>query len=101
MQQRIDDAASEAARDPSAIRRGYNVNGLITNGPMRGILQGPPSYWVQELTRFAVELGLDTFVFWPSEDQLGQLERFAAEVVPGVREAVTRARKNQGRRPPH
>lgn len=100
MQQRIDDAASEVARAPSAIRRGYNVNGLITNGPLRGILQGPTSYWVEELTRFAVELGLDTFVFWPIEDQLGQLERFAAEVVPGVREAVTRARKNQGRRPP-
>ncbi len=94
MQQRIDEAAAEVKRDPSAIRRAYNVNGLITDGRVRGILQGPPSYWVEELTRFAVELSLDTFVFWPVEDQLGQLERFAAEVAPSVREAVAGERRH-------
>ena len=66
--------------------------GTITDGPARGPLQGPVAHWVETLTRFTVELGLDTFIFWPDGDQLGQLERFAAEVVPRVREAVARAR---------
>ncbi len=48
--------------------------------------------WVKELTRFAVDLGLDTFVFWPADDHLRQLDLFAAEVVPAVREAVERER---------
>jgi hypothetical protein len=50
------------------------------------------AHWVETLTRFTVELGLDTFIFWPDGDQVGQLERFVAEVEPGVREAVARAR---------
>jgi hypothetical protein len=37
-------------------------------------------------------LGFDTFVFWPESDPLAQVERFAREVVPGVREAVAKAR---------
>jgi hypothetical protein len=40
------------------------------------------------LTRFSSELGFDTFVFWPHEDSVAQLEHFAREVAPGVREAV-------------
>jgi len=94
MQRRIDDAAAELERSPAAIRRAYNVNGLIINGRVRGVLQGPPSYWVEELTRFAVELGLDTFIYWPAEDPLQQVERFAAEVVPAVREAVANHRNH-------
>jgi hypothetical protein len=35
---------------------------------------------------------MDTFIFWPLGDHLRQLERFAREVVPGVREAVARQR---------
>ena len=35
---------------------------------------------------------MDTFVYWPSEDHERQVELFAAEVVPGVREAVGRSR---------
>jgi len=31
------------------------------------------------------ELGFDGFVLWPDGDVLAQVERFAAEVVPGVR----------------
>jgi hypothetical protein len=50
------------------------------------------AHWVETLTRFTVELGLDTFIFWPEGEQVAQLERFAAEVVPGVREAVARER---------
>ena len=31
---------------------------------------------------------MDTFIYWPSEDHVRQIEAFASEVVPAVREAV-------------
>jgi len=40
-----------------------------------------------------LELGFDTFVFWPATDAVRQLERLAREVVPAVREAVERERR--------
>jgi alkanesulfonate monooxygenase SsuD/methylene tetrahydromethanopterin reductase-like flavin-dependent oxidoreductase (luciferase family) len=92
MQRLIDEGAGAAGRRPQAIRRLYNLMGTITDGPARGLLQGPVAHWVETLTRFTAEFGLDTFIFWPEGDQLGQLERFAAEVAPRVREAVARAR---------
>lgn len=82
MQRRIDDAAEQAGRDPQEIRRVYNVGGTITDGPTRGLLDGPPEHWIETLAVFASELGFDTFTFWPNEEPLTQLERFAQEVVP-------------------
>jgi alkanesulfonate monooxygenase SsuD/methylene tetrahydromethanopterin reductase-like flavin-dependent oxidoreductase (luciferase family) len=84
----IDEAAVAAGREPSAVRRIYNVSGAIVDGPTRGLLEGPPEHWVETLTEFATELGFDTFVFWPSEDPRVQLERFGREVVPALREAT-------------
>lgn len=92
MQQRITDAAQAAGRQPQAIRRMYNVMGLITDGPVEGFLTGPVDYWVDELTRLAVEVGMDTFIYWPADDRLRQLERFAAEVVPAARAQIAKAR---------
>jgi alkanesulfonate monooxygenase SsuD/methylene tetrahydromethanopterin reductase-like flavin-dependent oxidoreductase (luciferase family) len=92
LQGRIDEAAASAGREPHDVRRAYNLMGRITDGPAEQLLQGPVSHWVEELSGFALELGFDTFVFWPGEDGVSQLERFAAEVVPGVREAVAAAR---------
>lgn len=92
MQQRIDAAALEAGRKPQDIRRVYNVMGQITTGPAERLLVGPVSHWIEQLTRFAVELGIDTFVFWPADERLRQMELFAAEVVPAVRIAVAQAR---------
>jgi alkanesulfonate monooxygenase SsuD/methylene tetrahydromethanopterin reductase-like flavin-dependent oxidoreductase (luciferase family) len=85
LSQRVDKGAVQAGRDPSEIRRVYNVSGTITDGPTRGLLDGPPEHWVETLTSFATDLGFDTFTFWPNEDALGQLERFADEVVPALR----------------
>jgi alkanesulfonate monooxygenase SsuD/methylene tetrahydromethanopterin reductase-like flavin-dependent oxidoreductase (luciferase family) len=87
MQKRIDDAAQGAGRDPSEIRRALNVSGRIVEGPTNGLLDGPPDHWIETLTGFAGELGFDTFVFWPAEEQLTQLERFAGEVVPALSRA--------------
>jgi alkanesulfonate monooxygenase SsuD/methylene tetrahydromethanopterin reductase-like flavin-dependent oxidoreductase (luciferase family) len=91
MAKRIDDAAARAGRDPSTIRRLYNVKGTIADVPASEPLHGPPDHWIETLTGFAVELGFDSFVFWPQEDVVSQIERFAQEVAPGVREAVTAA----------
>ena len=89
MQQRIDDAAVQAGRDPRAIRRLLNVSGTITAGPAQELLQGPPAHWVEALTELAAEQGFDGFVFWATAgDTLEQIERFAADVVPGVRAAT-------------
>jgi hypothetical protein len=51
------------------------------------LLTGNPVHWIETLSVFARELGFDTFVFWPETDPAGQLERFAAEVVPALRES--------------
>jgi alkanesulfonate monooxygenase SsuD/methylene tetrahydromethanopterin reductase-like flavin-dependent oxidoreductase (luciferase family) len=82
---RIDDAAAEAGRDAAEIRRVYNIGGSITDGPVRGILDGPPDQWIETLTAFAGELGFDTFIFWPRDEPEAQLTRFAEEVVPALR----------------
>jgi alkanesulfonate monooxygenase SsuD/methylene tetrahydromethanopterin reductase-like flavin-dependent oxidoreductase (luciferase family) len=92
MQQRISDAALAAGRLPQDIRRIYNVMGLITNGPVQGFITGPLDYWVDELTRLAVKVGMDTFIYWPADDRLHQIELFAAEVVPAVQDQVAKAR---------
>jgi alkanesulfonate monooxygenase SsuD/methylene tetrahydromethanopterin reductase-like flavin-dependent oxidoreductase (luciferase family) len=90
---RIDDAAREAGRDPATIRRILNVGGAITEAPGRGApLIGPPDLWIETLTTWALDLGVDAFIFWPPDSSVTHIERFAADVVPAVREAVARVR---------
>jgi alkanesulfonate monooxygenase SsuD/methylene tetrahydromethanopterin reductase-like flavin-dependent oxidoreductase (luciferase family) len=91
MHERIDAGAENAGREPAEIRRAYNVSGNI-GAEGDGLLEGPASKWVEQLTRFALELGMDTFIYWPSEDRERQVELFASEVVPAVREAVAAER---------
>jgi alkanesulfonate monooxygenase SsuD/methylene tetrahydromethanopterin reductase-like flavin-dependent oxidoreductase (luciferase family) len=86
-QARIDEAAAAAGRDPAAIRRLYNISGRIGSGG-GGFLDGPAAQWVEQLLPLVTETGMDTFVLWPSESPASQLERFAAEVAPALREAV-------------
>jgi alkanesulfonate monooxygenase SsuD/methylene tetrahydromethanopterin reductase-like flavin-dependent oxidoreductase (luciferase family) len=93
MHRRIDEAAREAGRDPAAIRRLYNVSGELTTRATSELLHGPADHWVETLTEFAVDVGFDTFVFWPQSDPADQIERFATEVVPAVRDAVDKARR--------
>ena len=95
MHERIDDAAEGAGREPGEIRRAYNVNGRI--GPESdGLLEGATSKWVEGLTRLTLELGMDTYIYWPSADHVRQIEVFASEVVPAVREAVDKERARRG-----
>lgn len=88
----IDAAALEAGRQPSDIRRIYNIGGFITDrGEGEGVLVGPVGQWVETLIEWARDPGIDTFIFWPTADELRQVERFAAEVAPAVREALSEA----------
>jgi len=68
---RIDEAAAAAGRDPSAIRRVLNVGDLTADA----------------VAVLALEHGFDTFVI--GEDNL---ERFAADVAPKVRELIAEGR---------
>ena len=90
MQARIDEFAVDAGRDPADIARVYNVWGRLNGAG--DFLQGGVSQWIDELTELAVVHGMDTFVFGPSEDPVPQLQRFAAEVAPAVRDQVARHR---------
>ena len=48
----------------------------------------PSLGWVEALTGLTVDGGMDTYILWPAEDRIEQLELFASEVVPAVREAT-------------
>jgi alkanesulfonate monooxygenase SsuD/methylene tetrahydromethanopterin reductase-like flavin-dependent oxidoreductase (luciferase family) len=91
-QRLIDDAARSAGRDPAAVRRIYNVVGAI--GAARGGpgLTGDVQAWIDTLADWSVDLGFDTFVFWPTTAPLAQLKVFATEVAPGVRQRVSERR---------
>src|SRR5262249_1506830 len=54
-----------------------------------GVLIAPAEEWAATLARYAAELGMDSFVFWPvAGDSADQARRFAEEVAPGVRAAL-------------
>lgn len=86
---RITDAALAAGRDPSAIRRIYNISGTMTDGEIgEGYLHGPADLWVDTLARWIDEIGVDTLIFWPSGPGVDEVDRFALEIVPEVRRVV-------------
>lgn len=84
MARRLDEAAAEAGREPSEIRRILNVGGEITDGRSEGLFRGPVDRWADELAELAETEGFDTFLLWAEGE--GQLERFAEEVVPATRD---------------
>ncbi len=75
----IDEAAVAAGRDPREIRRLLNV---------------PAGKSVEELLQYVLEHGVGTFII--SSDHPAELERFAAEVIPPLREAVAGERTVSG-----
>jgi len=92
----IDEAARDAGRDPAEVRRVFNVSGRFLSTE-RGYLQGPPALWIAQLTELVLDKGFSAFLLGPGEDAAGDLERFTAEVAPGVREAVAAARAGAAR----
>jgi alkanesulfonate monooxygenase SsuD/methylene tetrahydromethanopterin reductase-like flavin-dependent oxidoreductase (luciferase family) len=89
----IDEGAAEAGRSPDAIRRGYNVGGFIVSGAnnignMSNSIEGTASYWVDQLVKLYTDYRQDTFIFWGGGDVGQQIETFAKEVVPAVKERI-------------
>jgi alkanesulfonate monooxygenase SsuD/methylene tetrahydromethanopterin reductase-like flavin-dependent oxidoreductase (luciferase family) len=94
--EQIDEAADNAGRDPRAIRRLINVQGLIgeKEPPSRSQLPvgylageplaGAPGWWVETIAGFAQD-GFDTIVFWPVDPSPHQVELLIAEVLPQLR----------------
>ena len=97
----IDAAAREAGRDPSAIRRIYNINGSFAPsaaqpfGPADREVVGPPEHWVAALTSLATEYGFASFVLW-TEPTAESLRLFVEEVAPAARERVAAVRAARG-----
>ena len=92
MSRAIDEAATAAGRDPGRIRRLFNVTGNFTGGG--GFLEGPPELWAERLAELAVRDGISGFVLAPGSDPVADLQRFAEEVAPAVRERVAEARRS-------
>lgn len=95
----IDEGAQQAGRRPDAIQRGYNLMGMVDFGQGKpsslqdGVIYGTPKDWVEELSRYYHEYRQDAFVFWPVGDApKQQLEVFAKEIMPAVKESVGAAR---------
>jgi alkanesulfonate monooxygenase SsuD/methylene tetrahydromethanopterin reductase-like flavin-dependent oxidoreductase (luciferase family) len=91
--EQIDAAAEKAGRDPRAVRRLINVQGVIgeQSPPPRSQLRvgylageplaGPAEWWAETIAGFAA-YGFDTVVFWPVDLSPGQVELLIGEVVP-------------------
>jgi hypothetical protein len=67
----IDKGAQEAGRSPDAIRRGYNLRGVIRPGEgsisypaQQGVIDGTAGYWADQIIYFYNEYHQDTFLFW-------------------------------------
>jgi alkanesulfonate monooxygenase SsuD/methylene tetrahydromethanopterin reductase-like flavin-dependent oxidoreductase (luciferase family)/hemerythrin-like domain-containing protein len=88
---RIDEAAAGAGRRPQEVRRLYNIVGDFRGGGTE-FLQGPPKVWAEQLAGLAVTEGMSAFVLMVPAGGDADLERFALEVVPAVRELVAAER---------
>lgn len=92
----LDEGAARAGRPATAIRRGYNLMGVLNlpNTPhMRptrpGAIVGDAATWADTIAGLARDYRQDTFTFWPvAGDELAQIDAFAREVVPAVRARV-------------
>jgi alkanesulfonate monooxygenase SsuD/methylene tetrahydromethanopterin reductase-like flavin-dependent oxidoreductase (luciferase family) len=96
-QQLINASAEKSGRPLDSIARVANVVGVIDEKGELGrssgdksLFVGSSSQWVHWLASSYTELGIDTFVFWPSGDgqEEGQVRLFADRVVPKVRASI-------------
>lgn len=97
----IDKAARAAGREPSAIRRIYNIGGDVAPVIEAGSsdddpqIVGPRGHWVNVLTHLAVDHGFATFVLW-GVPTAPRLRMFIEEIAPAVRERVAGIRASRG-----
>jgi alkanesulfonate monooxygenase SsuD/methylene tetrahydromethanopterin reductase-like flavin-dependent oxidoreductase (luciferase family) len=84
----IDESATAAGRDPAAVRRLYNIVGEFGRGS--GFLMGGPGAWAEQLAGVTLEHGVSGYLL--ATHHSDTIRRFAAEVVPAVRELVAAER---------
>lgn len=93
----IDEGAAEVGRDPAAIRRGYNLMGVLHLGREdnraasldNNYLQGDAAHWANKILEWHHDYRQDTFIFWPvAGNQSAQIEAFVRDVVPAVRQSL-------------
>jgi alkanesulfonate monooxygenase SsuD/methylene tetrahydromethanopterin reductase-like flavin-dependent oxidoreductase (luciferase family) len=93
----IDEAARTAGRDPSAIRRVYNVGGDVAPVTEAGgsdedsQIVGPREHWIEVLTHLAVDHGFSTFILW-GVPTAPRLRMFIDEIAPEVKQRVANTR---------
>ncbi|GID91436.1 LLM class flavin-dependent oxidoreductase [Amorphoplanes digitatis] len=85
----IDDSAAQSGRDPRRIRRLLNINGTFS-ALGRSFLDGPAEQWAEDLAGLTLEYGVSTFIL--ATDDPAELEEFATDVAPAVRELVAAER---------
>jgi len=92
----VDEGAHEAGRSPDVIRHGYNLMGIIRSGSTNfhessarpGLIVGTAGHWVNQLVRFYTTYRQDTFILSGAGDSAQQIERFAQDVAPAVKEKL-------------
>jgi alkanesulfonate monooxygenase SsuD/methylene tetrahydromethanopterin reductase-like flavin-dependent oxidoreductase (luciferase family) len=95
---RVDAAAAAAGRDPAEIIDVFNFGGRITSEPLAATrgedgrwIGGSVRQWADELTGAVLEHRAGGFIFRNADDTPADvaLARWATEIVPAVREAVS------------
>jgi alkanesulfonate monooxygenase SsuD/methylene tetrahydromethanopterin reductase-like flavin-dependent oxidoreductase (luciferase family) len=96
----LDEGAAEAGRPPEAVRRGYNLMGII-DLPGLGIDPAdarpgtpvlPPEGWIEHIIELARDHRMDTFTIWPlGSHQLEQVQSFVSHIAPVARAELTGA----------
>jgi alkanesulfonate monooxygenase SsuD/methylene tetrahydromethanopterin reductase-like flavin-dependent oxidoreductase (luciferase family) len=84
----IDGAANTAGRQLGDIQRVWSIHGQIAETDSGTPFQGSVEQWAEFMAELAVETGIDTFILMEGSGAEVQLERFAGEVVPRVRQLV-------------
>lgn len=92
LHERVDKAAMDAGRDPTAIIRQYNMFGTIglpgsTHLGPRPAFAGTAGEWTELLLRCCTADRMTAINYWPGDDP-EQLSVYAAEVVPQVRQLL-------------
>ncbi|MFB7899736.1 LLM class flavin-dependent oxidoreductase [Streptomyces xiamenensis] len=86
MNERIDEAASAAGREPAAVSRLLNIGGRFTSGSGGGLLEGRSDDWAEQIADIALQYGISGFIL--ASDKPGDLDLFGHEVAPRARELV-------------
>ncbi|PSL48659.1 luciferase-like monooxygenase [Saccharothrix carnea] len=95
----VDEAAVAAGRDPREVRTVFNLPGRVTDRPLPATrdddgrwLGGDAGQWVEELTSAVLEHGASGFTLFSPEGgtpDAVSLARWAGDIVPAVREAIS------------